>query len=106
MRFLGILPLLFIVLVTGCASLPTDYPRTESAAIQDYQTTPIGSKYLAEDAQHPGESGFAILRFGRDAFNVRIAMTQVAEKTLDLQHPRGSPDQGSRPRGAGTPAGR
>ena len=85
MRFLGILPLLFIVLVTGCASLPTDYPRTESAAIQDYQTTPIGSKYLAEDAQHPGESGFAILRFGHDAFNVRIAMTQVAEKTLDLQ---------------------
>ncbi len=77
--------LVTLLLLSGCASLPTDYPRTESAAIQDYASTPIGSKFMAEEAKHPGESGFAIVRYGRNAFNLRIAMTDVAEKTIDLQ---------------------
>ncbi|MBW1784659.1 MAG: phospholipase D family protein [Deltaproteobacteria bacterium] len=74
-----------MLLVSGCASLPSDYPRSESVAIQDYQSTPIGQKFAADEVEHPGESGFAIVRYGRPAFNIRIAMTDVAEKTLDLQ---------------------
>lgn len=77
--------LLFLLLLSGCASLPTDYPRTDSVAITDYQSTPVGSKFLDYEAKYPGESGFAIVRYGRNAFNLRIAMTDVAEKTLDLQ---------------------
>ena len=84
-RVLIILPLLLIMLVTGCASLPTDYPRTESMALDDYQSTSMGQRHAAAEAEHPGESGFAIIRYGRNAYSTRIAMSDLAEKTLDLQ---------------------
>ena len=84
-RVLTILPLLLTMLVSGCASLPTDYPRTESTAMQDYQSTLMGQRFAAAEAEHPGESGFTIIRYGRNAFSTRIAMSDLAEKTLDLQ---------------------
>jgi putative cardiolipin synthase len=84
-RELAALPLLLIVLVTGCASLPTDYPRTESVALEDYQSTSIGKRWAEREAEHPGKSAFAMLRYGRDAFSIRIAMIDQAQKTLDLQ---------------------
>ena len=79
-----VLPLV-MALGAGCASLPTDYPRTESTALEDYHSTSMGQRWLAAEAQHPGESGFGILRYGRNAFAVRIGMIDLAEKTLDLQ---------------------
>ena len=82
---LNLVLLFLVLLVSGCASLPTDYPRSESAAIQEYQSTPIGQKFATDEVEHPGESGFAIVRYGRPAFNIRIAMAETAEKTLDLQ---------------------
>lgn len=84
-RALTALVLLLVLLMTGCASLPTDYPRSESTAIEDYQSTSMGQRWAAAEAEHPGESGFAILRYGRNAFSIRIAMIDLAEKTLDLQ---------------------
>ena len=78
--------LLLVSLATGCASLPSDYPRTESTALQDYQSTTLGQRFAATEIQHPGESGFAIIRYGRNAFSTRIAMIDLAEKTLDLQY--------------------
>ena len=84
-RVLAILPLLLIMLITGCATLPTDYTRTESTAIDDYQSTSIGQHFATAEAEHEGKSGFAIIRYGRNAYNTRIAMTDLAEKTIDLQ---------------------
>ena len=84
-RWLSLLYLLAMALVAGCASLPTDYPKTESAALEDYQSTALGKRWAATEAAHPGESGFALLRYGRNAFSTRIAMVDLAEKTLDLQ---------------------
>ena len=78
--------LLLMLLVSGCASLPTDYPRTTSTAFQDHESTVIG-KHMSEDAaNHPGESGFALLRYGHTAFSARITATEMAEKTLDVQY--------------------
>lgn len=79
------LVLLFLLLVTGCAGLPTDYPRTETTALEDYQSTTLGQSWAAAEAEHPGESAFSILRYGRNAFSTRIAVIDQAEKTLDLQ---------------------
>lgn len=79
-----ILPMLAVLLV-GCASLPKDYPRTESKALEDYQSTTMGRRWSAVEAEHPGESGFGILRYGRNAFSTRIGMIELAEKTIDLQ---------------------
>ena len=77
---------LVAVLVAGCASVPKDYPRTASSAFPDYASTVIGAYLEKAAASHPDQSGFAILPDGRRAFTSRIAMTELAEKTLDLQY--------------------
>ena len=87
----GCLQLCFLLLLvgllfTGCASVPKDYPRTSSTAFQDYQDTSVGQLFEAAALQHPGESGFAIIRYGRPAFTARIELTDLAEKSLDLQY--------------------
>ena len=63
---------LFLLLLAGCASVPTDYERTESRALEDYQSTRIGEFYAAGEAANPGKSGLGILRYGRNAFLFRI----------------------------------
>jgi putative cardiolipin synthase len=77
--------MLLALLVAGCARLPTDYPRTESMALQDYTSSTIGQHWAKEEAKYPGKSAFALLRYGNDAFSIRLAMIDRAEKTLDLQ---------------------
>ena len=70
---------------SGCASLPEDYPNPPSTALDDYRSTSLGTQFSALEDSHPGESGFAMLRYGNGAFNTRVAMIDLAEKTLDLQ---------------------
>ena len=74
-----------VLLVSACASLPENYPRTESTALEDYRSTTIGKWWGASEDQHPGKSGFDIIRYGRVAFTTRLGMIDRAEKTLDLQ---------------------
>jgi hypothetical protein len=59
-RLLTILFLPAIVLAAGCASLPTDYPKTESTALEDYQSTALGKRWAAlwpQRVQHPHRHG-------------------------------------------------
>jgi len=62
------------------------YPRNPSTAFSDYNSTSLGQLFEATAAQHPGESGFAIIRHGRNAFTDRVVLTELAEKSLDLQY--------------------
>ena len=78
--------LLLVMLITGCASVPTDYPRTQSTALTNHLDTGTGQFFEEAAVKHPGESGFAIIRRGRPAFTARIAFTKLAEQTLDLQY--------------------
>ena len=72
---------------TGCATrLPTDVQRTPSAAITDPTTTYLGRFFEDAAAEHPGESGYVLIRKGRPAFTDRIAMIALAERSLDLQY--------------------
>jgi putative cardiolipin synthase len=81
-----LLLILAVVLFTGCTSVPTDYPRPPSTAFPDHTSTAIGAYFETAAAAHPGQSGFAILPDGSRAFTARIAMTELAEKSLDLQY--------------------
>ena len=78
--------LLVGVSLTSCATLPENYPRTSSTAFQDYLQTSVGQFFEEAAVQHPDESGFAIIRHGRKAFTSRIALTELAEKSLDVQY--------------------
>jgi phosphatidylserine/phosphatidylglycerophosphate/cardiolipin synthase-like enzyme len=78
--------LLACVLFAGCATVPKEYPRTPSTAFQGYLDTSVGQLFEEAAQRHPGESGFAIIRHGRQAFTDRIALVDLAEKTLDAQY--------------------
>ena len=80
------------LLLGGCTSLPKDYPRTTSVAYPDHASTAIGRYIDKASVQHLGKSGFAITRYGRNAFTARVAATELAEKTLDLQYYIWEPD--------------
>ena len=86
-RLLHRFMLLFAVLsFAGCASLPTDYPKQPSTAFDQPQTTTMGRFFGEAAATHPGESGFVIIRHGRQAFTARIMLADLAEKSLDVQY--------------------
>jgi len=80
-----ILCVLSILLLSACASLPKNYPRSESTALEDYRSTTMGKWWGALEDQHSGLSGFDIIRYGRVAFTTRLGMIDRAEKTIDLQ---------------------
>ena len=65
-----------------------DTTRSPSAstAFQGHEQTGIGRRIAELSDQHPGQSGFAIVRYGRPAFTDRVAMADLAEKSLDVQY--------------------
>ena len=73
-------------MITGCNMIPKNYPRTSSHALTNYKSTDIGKIIGREVARHPGKSGFDVIQYGREAFTARIAMTDLTQKTLDLQY--------------------
>jgi putative cardiolipin synthase len=74
-------------MVVGCAAtLPTDFDRPESYALTDTGDTDLGRARAAEQAAHPGKSGFYLLDDGLDAFVARAVLAQRAERSMDVQY--------------------
>ena len=63
-----------------------DYPRTVSTAFEDHASTRLGQFFGPAADKHPGLSGFSLLSHGRDAFIVRLALADLAERSLDMQY--------------------
>jgi putative cardiolipin synthase len=78
--------MLVALAAAGCAAPPKDYPRSETRAIEAHDSTPIGKEVAALAAQHPGESGYSLMSRGRQAFTTRVALADLAQKTLDVQY--------------------
>ena len=70
---------------TGRASPPDD-PRTTSTAFEDTASTRLGRFFGPACDAHPGLSGFSLLSHGREAFIVRLALADLAERSLDMQY--------------------
>lgn len=75
-----------VLIVSGCASLPTDVQRTESFAFEETSETKLGLQAQPLVKQHPGQSGFYALKEGIDAFAARVLMVEAAQKSIDLQY--------------------
>jgi putative cardiolipin synthase len=73
-------------LLAACATLPPDDARVASTALDDHASTALGREIEARAAQAPKQSGFTILRRGREAFTARVAMADLAERTIDVQY--------------------
>ena len=75
-----------ILIVSGCASLPTDVQRTESFAFEETSETELGTAIQPLVKQHPDESGFYELGEGIDAYAARLLLIRAAQKSIDLQY--------------------
>jgi len=74
-------------LLSGCGTtVDWDYPRPASTALDRPETTTVGAMLQGVAAQHDGQSGFALLPGDDKAFAARLAMADLAEKTLDAQY--------------------
>ena len=76
-----------VFILSGCGTtVDWDYPRTSSTAFDQPQTTAIGALFQEAADQHPGQSGFSLVRQGGQAFTARVALADLAERTLDAQY--------------------
>jgi putative cardiolipin synthase len=64
----------------------SDYPRTVSTAFEGFASTRLGQFFGAAAEDHPGLSGFNLLSHGREAFIARLALADLAERSLDMQY--------------------
>lgn len=75
------------VLLTGCASVDFDYPRTESFAFQDTDDTYFGAGLSDVTLDKPAnQSGFYPLRDGVDALAARLLLIEHAQVSIDVQY--------------------
>ncbi|WP_298018130.1 phospholipase D family protein [uncultured Castellaniella sp.] len=76
------------LLLAGCASLPKDVQRPVSAALDHPEATALGQLAARKrpDAIRDDLSGFALLASPNMAYAGRLALTEQAGKTLDIQY--------------------
>lgn len=74
--------------VTACSTtaVPTSQDQPKSYALRDPASTSFGRLSAQRASAHPDASGFATITSGREAFLSIVALTRLAEKTLDLQY--------------------
>ncbi|MFY9756100.1 MAG: hypothetical protein WAK37_09175, partial [Pseudolabrys sp.] len=53
---------------------------------EDPASTRLGQFFGPAADEHPGLSGFSLLSHGREAFIVRLALADLAERSLDMQY--------------------
>ena len=76
-----------IQVLAGCTTRARpDYPRTVSTAFEESASTRLGQFFGPAADKHPGLSGFSLLSHGREAFIVRLALADLAERSLDMQY--------------------
>jgi len=75
-----------LLLIGGCASLPSNIERSESHAFQGTATTRLGQVSQTALKSHPGDSSFRPLQNGVDALLARIVLAEAAERSLDVQY--------------------
>ena len=86
MRGVGVVISLLLAL-QGCApTLRSNIPVTRSSAVAATEDTALGRQIEPVARRHPGESGFRLLDEGRDAFLARLALADIAERSIDAQY--------------------
>ncbi len=75
-----------ILSLAGCATFPTNYRQVPSTAFQYPERTELGQFFASSIEQHPGKSGFWVVNKGKEAILARMALVDMAERTIDMQY--------------------
>jgi putative cardiolipin synthase len=78
--------LLVVAAIAGCSTYRRDVVRTVSYATPHDSATTLGRLFGRRTAAHPGISGVDYIRRGRVSLEARLALADLAEKSLDLQY--------------------
>ncbi len=70
---------------TACLSTRFDHPRVASEAISPALDTTLRRQVVLWQQNNPGPSGFFPLASGTDALGARLRLTEIAEKSIDVQ---------------------
>ncbi|MFY0992132.1 phospholipase D family protein [Halomonas sp. C05BenzN] len=74
-----------LLLLGGCATTPVPRVHTSALPPAEAGATALGRWAERQAAPHEGQSGFALLANGKDAFAVRALLTARSERRLDIQ---------------------
>jgi putative cardiolipin synthase len=75
------------LLLAGCATnLPKGYDRSFSTALTEPGKTELGRFFAPDVAAHPGKSGVLLVPTGEWGFRARAGLSNLAEKTIDVQY--------------------
>ena len=75
-----------LLLIQGCASLPSLADRPSSSSVAPARDSRLGRAIVPLTEAHPDRSGIVPLKRGRDAFASRVLLADVAERSLDVQY--------------------
>ena len=84
--------LMVAAIVSGCGAMPRFYElpdmsgRPETRAVTDGADTRLGREFSGQASANPGKTGIFLIGDGRDAFVARAALTELAEKSVDVQY--------------------
>lgn len=78
--------LLVAVWLTGCATLPPPPDQIPEHAFAFPEETALGALARAVAEPHPGKTGLVLLDTGYQAFLLRAALIEAAERSLDAQY--------------------
>jgi putative cardiolipin synthase len=69
----------------GCAELKPRPETSPSAALPPSPSTTLAQLFAPMLAEHPGETGLIPLDTGRESLTARVALCDLAERSLDIQ---------------------
>ena len=77
--------LLLLLIVGGCSTVPKDVERPVTYALTETANSTLGDLVLPGQDKHHGMSGFYLLDRGKVALDTRMALVDLAEKSIDIQ---------------------
>ena len=86
LRFPPLLLSAVLLLASGCATAPFDYPRESSVAVSAAENSGLRQQVEEWGEENVGPSGFYPLISGHDAFGARLRLIERAEKSIDAQY--------------------
>jgi putative cardiolipin synthase len=85
MSYLAAMATLSMLAACGGEQAPM-VDRPPETAFAEHESTKVGARLAELASGHPNESGFAIIRYGQPALAARLALCDLAEKSLDVQY--------------------